>query len=332
MIALSLVLCLVANALHHQVAADGVERRLLLGHGAAPGNPRSLAADEFASLVSETTDGRLRVQVFGAETFGSDSEMMVSVASGTLDITANSQGSFSVAVPEAGLFGLPFLFDSPEHAYAVIDGPVGDQIAALAEEKGYHVLAWWDNGIRHTTNSRRPVEAPEDLKGLRIRTPDDPMTVAIFDELGANPTPMDFGELYLGLRQGAVDGQENPLVNIAASRLNEVQTELALTGHKYEVTPFLISTQTWDSLEEQDRQVLTEAAASARDHQRELMAEQSEAILSEFEESLTVTEPDREALREATAGVYDTYEKRYPELVDELRRTAEQTSPERSGS
>ncbi|WP_148408603.1 TRAP transporter substrate-binding protein [Micrococcus luteus] len=188
-------------------------RRLLLGHGAEPGNPRSEAATFFSERVVEETNGRIEIQVFGQESLGSDSDMMVSVASGTVDLSVNSQGAFSPSVPEVNLVGLPFLFESSDHAYEVIDGEAGDYLAEVAEDRGYHVLSWWDNGIRDITNSTRPIEDPEDLRGLQIRTPDDPMTIDIFNSLGASPTPMAFGELYLGLRQGAVDGQENPVVN-----------------------------------------------------------------------------------------------------------------------
>src|SRR5690606_22448824 len=196
---------------------------------------------------------------------------MVSVAAGTLDMSINSQGPFSSYVPESSLIGLPFLFESSAHAYQVLDGEIQDSIAALAEEKGFHVLGFWDNGMRDITNSVRPIETPEDLAGLKIRTPDDPMTIDIFGELGANPTPMAFGELYLGLRQGAVDGQENPVVNIFSSSLQEVQKYLAVTGHKYETNPFVMSTTRWEKLDDAVRTVIEEAAVEALAEQRRLM-------------------------------------------------------------
>ncbi|MDK7178038.1 TRAP transporter substrate-binding protein [Micrococcus luteus] len=282
-------------------------RRLLLGHGAEPGNPRSEAATFFSERVVEETNGRIEIQVFGQESLGSDSDMMVSVASGTVDLSVNSQGAFSPSVPEVNLVGLPFLFESSDHAYEVIDGEAGDYLAEVAEDRGYHVLSWWDNGIRDITNSTRPIEDPEDLRGLQIRTPDDPMTIDIFNSLGASPTPMAFGELYLGLRQGAVDGQENPVVNIHSSSLHEVQNHLAVTGHKYELNPFVISTQTWATLAEEDQQLLTDIALEARDYQRELMQEQTDNIYAEFDEELEVTHPDRDAFRNATNDVYGPF-------------------------
>jgi tripartite ATP-independent transporter DctP family solute receptor len=294
-------------------------RQLLLGHGAAPGNPRTIAADAFAKEVSDKTDGRITVQVQGSEQLGSDTQMLQSVKAGTLDLSANSQGPLSASVPEAALIGLPFLFEDSQKAYNVLDGPVGDQLAALAEKQGFKVLAWWDNGIRELTDNKRPINSPKDVAGLKIRTPDDPMTVDIFKALGANPTPLAFGELYLALRQGTVDGQENPLTNIASAKLNEVQKYLALTGHKYESTPFVISMKTWDSLSPEDQKVVQEAADNARDQQRQLMQKQDEELRSELAKTMKITTPDKEPFREATASVYDKWAKKYPDLVKALQ-------------
>lgn len=311
-----------------QISLNQDTRRLLLSHGAEPGNPRSEAAEHFSRRVAEETDGRIEVQVFGQEALGSDSETMVSVASGTVDMSVNSQGPFSPVVPEVNLVGLPFLFENSEHAYEVIDGEAGDYLAEKAEERGYHVLAWWDNGTRDITNSSLPIEEPSDLQGLQIRNPDDPMTIDIFSALGASPTPMAFGELYLGLRQGAVDGQENPVVNIHSSSLHEVQDHLAVTAHKYELNPFVISTQTWATLSPEDQELLEEIAVEARDHQREQMGAQTEDIYTEYEDTLQVTHPDRDAFREETSEVYESWEQEHPEFYSLLIEAAEETRPE----
>lgn len=148
------------------------------------------------------------------------------------------------AVPEVAIFGLPFLFSMPQQACQILDGPIGDKLTALSENQWLKVLAWWDKGIRHITNNVRPINEAADLHGIKLRTPKDPMTIDIFNTLGANPTPIAFGELYLALRQRTVDGQENPLVNIWSSKLYEVQKNLSLSGHKYEMTPFIISLKT----------------------------------------------------------------------------------------
>ncbi|WP_157975785.1 TRAP transporter substrate-binding protein [Brachybacterium sp. YJGR34] len=306
---------------------DGPRRtdsvRIILGHGAAPGNPRSEGALVFQRLVAEKSDGEVEIQILGQESVGSDTEMMVSVAAGTLDMTINSQGPFSSYVPEASLIGLPFLFESSQHAYEVLDGEIQDSIAALAQDKGFHVLGFWDNGMRDITNSVHPIEVPDDVAGLKIRTPDDPMTIDIFGELGANPTPMAFGELYLGLRQGAVDGQENPVVNIHSSSLHEVQEHLAVTGHKYEMNPFVMSSTRWESLDPEIRTVIEEAGLEAQQEQRRLMNAQSEEIYAEFEEILEVTRPDRSLFREATLPVYERWQQEHPEFFDQITAAAD---------
>lgn len=213
-------------------ARGGDTIRIILGHGAAPGNPRSNAALEFEKLVQERSGGKIDVQILGQEAVGSDTAMMVSVASGSLDMTVNSQGPFAAYVPEASLIGLPFLFENTQHAYSVVDGPVSQALEQRASEKGFQVLGFWSNGMRDVTNSKRPITTVQDVRGLKLRVPDDTMTIDIFSALGANPTPMAFGEVYLGLRTGAIDGQENPVTNIKSAKLQEVQQFLAVTGHK----------------------------------------------------------------------------------------------------
>ncbi|QPK82082.1 TRAP transporter substrate-binding protein [Schaalia sp. ZJ405] len=300
--------------------------RLILGHGAAPGNPRSDAALKFEELVEKKSNNTIDVQILGQETVGSDSEMMVSVAAGTLDMTINSQGSFAAYVPETSLIGLPFLFENTQIAYATVDDPeVENYLADAAEKSGFHVLGFWDNGMRDLSNSKREINSPEDLKGLKIRTPDDVMTIAIFKQLQANPTPLAFGELYLALKTGAVDGQENPVVNIKSSKLNEVQPHLAVTGHKYETNPFLVSTSRWARLTPEQRTIIEEAADEAREYQRELMTTQTSEIYEEFEKSLTVTHPDKEAFRAATEPVYAQWEAQYPEFYALIMKKAEES-------
>lgn len=315
---------------------DGPRRtdsvRIILGHGAAPGNPRSEGALAFQRLVAEKSNDEVEIQILGQESVGSDTEMMVSVAAGTLDMSINSQGPFSSYVPESALIGLPFLFESSAHAYQVLDGEIQDSISAQAEEKGFHVLGFWDNGMRDITNSVRPIEVPEDLAGLKIRTPDDPMTIDIFGELGANPTPMAFGELYLGLRQGAVDGQENPVVNIFSSSLQEVQKHLAVTGHKYETNPFVMSTSRWENLDPAIRTVIEEASVEAQQEQRRLMTEQSEEIYADFEQTLEVTHPDRAVFREATHPVYHRWQQEHPEFFEQITAAADAVRAEHQES
>lgn len=300
-------------------------RTLILGHGAAPGNPRTLACDVFAKLVSDGTSGRINIQVQGSEQLGSDVEMLQAVQITALDITVNSQGPLATIVPEAAIFGLPFLFSIPQEAWQILDGPVGDRLAALTENQGLKVLAWWDNGIRHITNNVRPIKQPADLHGIKLRTPKDPMTIDIFNTLGANPTPIAFGELYLALRQGTVDGQENPLVNIWSSKLYEVQKFLSLSGHKYEMTPFIISPKTWQSLSPQDQEVIHRATQLAKTYQRlELIRQESMLLGKLVAAGIKVNKTSKAAFRQATRPVYDRWRKKMGSIVDALLKAAEE--------
>jgi TRAP-type transport system periplasmic protein len=279
--------------------------KLTLGHGAAPGNPRHEAAVLFADRVKAKTNGRIEVQVAHSAQLGDDAAMVTALRSGTLDISANSQGAMANVVPEYAALGLPFLFSDIQKAWGMLDGPVGKELADRTAAKGMVVLGYWDNGIRHVSNSKRPIKSPADIKGLKIRTPPDTMTVDIMQVLGADTQQIKFAELYVALQQGVVDGQENPLANIASAKLYEVQKYLSLTGHKYEANPFVISKRTWDKLTPADQKVFTEAAAEATQMQRKLSKEADEKLVADLKsKGVQIETVDRKAFVEATKPVY----------------------------
>lgn len=312
------------------LAAPAVIRRralaattLTLGHGAAPGNPRSLAAESFAKLVGEKTEGRVKVNIAGAEQLGNDTAMLTNLRMGALDITANSQGAVSGLVPELATVGLPFLFEDSAAAFRVLDGPIGTRLGEKLAAVGMMPLGWWENGIRHTTNSKRPINTPADLQGLTIRTPADPMTIDIFQALGASTEQIAFSELYVALQQGVVDGQENPLANIASSKLYEVNKYISLTGHKWESNPFLISRIAWARLGK-DGEAVMAAAKEATELQRRLSQEAAAKHLAEFKANaaLAVNEVDRAAFRTATASVVEKWKAKHGDFVAELLSAA----------
>jgi tripartite ATP-independent transporter DctP family solute receptor len=285
---------------------------LTLGHGAAPGNPRSVAAEEFAKLVGEKTGGEITVNIAGSEQLGNDVAMLTSLRTGALDLTANSQGAASGLVPELAALGLPFLFEDADAAFKVLEGPVGEELTGKFQDLGIITLAWWDNGIRHITNSKRPIAEPADLEGLKIRTPADPMTIDIFQALGAATEQIAFSELYVALQQGVVDGQENPLANIASSKIYEVNPYISLSGHKWESTPFLMSQIGAARLTPEQQAAVKEAAVEAGELQRRLMKEADKKHLAEFQANpdLKVNEVDREAFKKATAPVIESWQQK----------------------
>ena len=258
------------------------QTKLTLGHGAAVGNPRHEAAVAFANAVKAKSGGKIEVQVAPSAQLGDDAAMITALRSGTLDMSANSQGAVATIVPEYGAFGMPFLFASPEQAFKVLDGPLGKELGDASAAKGLVVLGYWDNGIRQISNSKKPILAPADMKGLKIRTPPDAVTIDIMTALGAETQQIKFAELYVALQQGVVDGQENPLVNIYASKLYEVQKFISLTGHKFEMTPLLVSKRTWDKLSDGDKKILQEAANEATALQRKLSKEEDAKLADEL--------------------------------------------------
>jgi TRAP-type transport system periplasmic protein len=290
-------------------AASAQAVKLTLAHGTALDNPRHTAALKFADVVKAKSNGRIEVTVAGAAQLGDDAAMVTALRTGALDMSANSQGAVANVVPEYAAFGMPFLFASQAHAWKVMDGPAGKELAEKSAEKGLVVLGYWDNGIRQMSNSKRPLLKPEDLKGLKMRTPPDAVTVDIMQSVGAEAQQIKFSELYVALQQGVVDGQENPLVNIWAGKLHEVQKYISLTGHKYELTPFLIGKRSWDKLSDADKKVIQEAAAEATTLQRKLAQESDEKMFAELKaKGVQIDKVDQGPFMTATAPVIAKWE------------------------
>lgn len=303
-------------ALATTASTGWAQQVLRLSHNAAPGNPKAEASLKFAELVAQKTNGRVKVEVGGSAQFGDDAESLTNMRLGTLAFSANSQGTTSNIVPQFGLLGLPFLFRDLEHAYKVVDGPVGEKLDELAKEKGLVLLALWDNGIRQTSNNKRPITKPEDLEGIKLRTPPDPMTLDIFKSLGANPAPLAFSELYIALQQGVFDGQENPLMNIYSSKLHEVQKFISLTGHKYEATPLLASKMIWATLSKADQQAIKEAAVEAGKFNRQLsLAADADLRKKLADAGVKINTVDQAPFVAKTKPVYDKWSQQYPDLV-----------------
>jgi tripartite ATP-independent transporter DctP family solute receptor len=231
--------------------------------------------------------------------------MVTALRSGTLDFSANSQGAVSSVVPEFAALGMPFLFADVQKAWTVMDGPIGKELGDKTSAKGMVLLGLWDNGIRQMSNSKRAIKSPADMKGLKMRTPPDAVTVDIMQAMGADAQQIKFSELYVALQQGVVDGQENPLTNIASAKLYEVQKYISLSGHKYESTPFLMSKRTWDRMTPADQKVVTEAAAEATQLQRRLNKEVDDKLVADLKgKGVQIDTIDRKAFVDASASVY----------------------------
>ena len=278
---------------------------LRLAHYGSATDSVTAAADRFAELVAEKTGGELVIEVFGNGELGNSPTMLEGARLGTIDIITVGNPFFTGTLPELNLLDLPFLFRSDEHAFGVLDGEVGQTLMASMNEAGLQGLAFWELGFRNLTNNVRPIEGPDDLEGLKLRTTPNPAHVLAFETLGANPTPMPFAEVYPALQTGTIDGQENPVNHIYANKLHEVQAHLSLTGHAYTTSPLVMNLAKYDGLPAEQREALQEAAVEAAAFQRELNDEEEGTSIVAMEEAGVeiIHEPDTDALREAVAEV-----------------------------
>jgi tripartite ATP-independent transporter DctP family solute receptor len=239
---------------------------------------------------------------------------------GTLEMTLVSTAPLSSFTKKFLVFDLPFIFKDTASARKVVDGPIGTQLLDSLKDQGIIGLAYFENGFRHVTNNKRPIEKPEDLKGLKIRTMENPVHMATFKVLGADPTPMAFGELFTALQQGTIDGQENPLPVIDTSKFYEVQKYLSLTGHFYAPAPLLISKSFFESLSPDIQNAIKEAAIEARDYERKLLDEMNAKLVDELQKKgMQINEVDKEAFVKAVQPVYKQFEADItPELIKQV--------------
>lgn len=302
------------------LAAQANAAELVFAHGANAGNPRYDAANMFAGLVASCSAGELTVNVAPSATMGNDAEMITSVQSGVIQMSANSQGAMGQVVPEVGMLGLPFLFSSLNDAWKVLDGEVGALIDKKAQAAGMKVVGYWDNGIRNVTHTKKHIATPADIKGMKIRTPPDEVTLAMFNALGANPAPLAWSELPSALRSGAFEGQENPLTNIHSAKLHEITPYISMTGHKYETTPVVAGLAWWNGLSDAHRACIGDAVTQAGWYQRGRSQVDNQALRAKMEaEGAKFLDVDQSIFAAATASVYDLYSDKYGDIVNLLR-------------
>src|SRR2546429_5944589 len=255
--ALALTMVIVTAEMAHAQTA------LKMNISVAQNSHYGVAIDTFAREVEKRTNGRYKIQNFYAGALGAERESIEGVQLGTLDLTMTSTGPVPNFVPEVAILDIPFLFRDYPHARAVIDGPIGQDLLTKFDAKGIKALAWGENGFRHMTNNKHPVNTPDDLKGLKMRTMENPIHIEAYRQFGILPTPMAFTEVFTALQQGTVDGQENPLSVITAAKLEQVQKYLSLTGHVYSPALILMSKSQWDKLSAADKQAFSAAAKDA---------------------------------------------------------------------
>ncbi|MBA3325351.1 MAG: TRAP transporter substrate-binding protein [Rhodobacteraceae bacterium] len=304
--ALALALAAAAPA-----SAEFQERSIRVSNGVNQDHPVGDGVEAMAECLAEKSGGAMELQSFWGSALGDDLAATQALRSGTLEMVITSSSPLAGLMPALGVFDLPFLFNDEAEADAVLDGPFGEQISADLEEFGVVNLAFWENGFRNLTNSARPVTKWEDLEGMRVRVMQNNIFIDAFANMGANATPMAFGEVFSALETKAIDAQENPFVTIDTSKFSEVQDYLSVTRHAY--TPFLVlySKPLWDQLDPEEQSALKECAIVGRDVQREVSREQSMTALANVEAAgLEVNELDPaevERMREKAAVVYEKH-------------------------
>lgn len=255
---------------------------LRFGFEAPRTDTQYIAAKKFSDLLKERVGKKIKVSLFPDSTLGNAQSMISQVRTGTLDIEMSGSPNFTGLVPKLNVIDIPFIFKNREHVYKVLDGEIGKDLLKELEAQDLKGLAWWDVGFRSFTNSKRPIKTPEDIKGLKIRTNQNPMYIQAFTILGGNPVPMPLAELYTALETKAVDAQEHPIGIVWSSKLYEVQKHLSLTNHGY--TPLLVvmNKAKFDGLDPELQKAILEAAKEAGDFQRQLNVDNEKEIIEKM--------------------------------------------------
>ncbi|MCM3761792.1 TRAP transporter substrate-binding protein DctP [Alkalihalobacillus oceani] len=299
-----------APAAEGEAAVDG-EFIMKIAHSApAQDDKTENSLQEFKKRVEEATDGRIVVETYPASQLGGEREILEGTQLGSIEAHSISTGPYPGVFPEIMVLSIPYLFVNKDVAYEVLDGPFGEKMKELLLEKtGLRLLAWGENGVRHFTNNTNPIQTPEDMRGISFRTMENPAHMAMVEALGGSATPIAYGELYSALQQGVVDGQENPVTNIASMRFYEVQKYATLDGHVYDPHLFAVNNAWFESLPEDLQTILQEEAAAWSDYNRQMSTEQDDgAIETMIEAGMEIIELTPEELvpfQEATQSVHD---------------------------
>lgn len=276
-IATAIGLCLATTA--------NAETTLRFGYEAPRSDTQHTAAKKFNELLKEKTKGEIKLSLFPDSTLGNAQTMISGVRGGTIDLEMSGSPNFSGLEPKLNVIDIPFIFQNREHVYKVLDGQIGQDLLKSLEDKGLKGLAFWDVGFRSFTNSKHPVKAPDDIKGLKVRTNQNPMYIQAFTLLGANPVPMPLSELYTALETRAVDAQEHPIGIVWSSKLYEVQKYLSLTNHGYTPLIVVMNKAKFDALSPELQTALVTSAQEAGKYQRQLNEQNEKDIIAKMQKA-----------------------------------------------
>ncbi len=279
---------------------------LKFGHVGEPGSLFEASVDAYAACVNEAGGGKVEVQTFGSSQLGKDQELLQKLKLGQVDFALPSSVMSSVA-EEFGVFEMPYIIRDRDHMRRV-QGEMMDVFQAAVNEQGYRIIGLFENGFRHITNNVRPITVPDDLAGIKLRTPKGEWRVKMFSLYGANPTPMAFSEVFTALQTGVIDGQENPYAQIASAKFQEVQKYLSITGHVYTPAYVLVSDSAWQGWPEDVRAVLSQCGTETQNFVYEHAAQLEIDLLKVIKDAgVEVNEADKDAFVAASAPIYEEF-------------------------
>lgn len=305
-------------------SSAGAAMNLKLGHAINEKDVFHEAALKFKEQVEAETNGEITVTIYPNAKLGDERNLLESLKMGTVDMGIITGGPVVNFLPAFGVLDLPFLFRDAQHAYAVLDGPIGKGFFEGMEKIGWKGLAYGERGFRNLTNNKKAVAVPEDIGGLKIRVMQNPIYIDAFKALGANAVPMAWVETLTALQQGTIDGQENPLNVIVSYNINEANKFLSMTRHAYSPNVILMSLRTWKKLSADQQKIVERAAQAAAEHNREIDNKMEAQWLQELKDrGMEVVEtPDLGRFREAVKSVYEKYEAQFGrELVQSILDT-----------
>lgn len=308
-------------------AANYPEMNLKFGHPYNETHPLALGAQKFADLVNERSGGNVTVTVFPNNTIGSSKELVEAMRINVVDIALVPTTNVASFYPKLDVFYLPFVFRDRQHAYAVSDGEVGHgMFEAMRQKIGIRTLAMYESGFRTITTRDKKIETPDDMRGVKFRVINNPLNVATFAALGANPTPMALSEVFTGLQQGTVDGQDNPVGNVKAFGFDKVQGNITLSNHQWAGIMFLVNDKKYGGFSADVQELLASVAKETQDWEREEINRVEAQYLSEMEaDGMVVTRlsPEQaQAFQAKMSKVWEEYSERLgADLIDAVSNT-----------
>ncbi len=285
-----------------------------------PGEPQIVAGELFKKIVEEKTNGNIKIEIYPNNQLGESRSVLEGIQLGTVQM-ANVTGPMLSFVPELVVFELPFLFKNRDHMYAVLDSEIGDSLKPHFEKRGFHLLGFWDVGVRHILTVEKPINSMADLKGLKIRTMGNPAHLDAYRAFGASPLPMAYGELYTALEQKVIDGAEAANINYESKKFYEPAPNWSQVGWIHLVGYTVLSKKLYDGLSKEYKQIIDDAAKEMNDLERKLYREKDEGLLPELEKrGVKVTYPDRKPFMEASKQVYEKWANKIPGGMETIEK------------